>query len=102
MLKVSVIGRLGKDSIVKVVNEKTYVSFTLAVDPFRGSDETMWVEVMYRTNSENLVKYLVSGRQVFISGTPKLSVNTFNDQNTARMTVWADELELLGSTPQSK
>jgi len=100
MLEVKAIGRLGKDATWKEIKDgKTYASFVMAVDPFRGANETMWIDCMYRTDNQKLVEYLKKGRQVYVSGRFTTSVDEFNDKVTARTTIWANDLELLGSMP---
>jgi len=101
MLRVEAIGRLGRDAIQKEVKDgRTYVSFVMAADPFPGANETVWMDVMYKSENSKLVEYLKKGRQVYVSGRFTTAVDNYNDKVSARTTIWANELELLGSMPE--
>ena len=89
MIKLQLIGHLGKDCIVNTVNEKNVINFTVAhTEKFRDSkgnnqERTTWVDCAYWTDSTAVSPYLTKGKEVYIEGTPEVKTYTKNDGTTA-------------------
>lgn len=96
MIQVQVIGNLGRDAEVKPINDKQYLSFSVASTEKRNNEEvTTWVSVLY-PYQESLLPYLKKGQQVFVSG--KLKAGIYQSQNTfgIDLSVFAQTLQLCG------
>lgn len=103
MLKLQIIGNLGKDCVVNTVNGKNVINFTVAhTEKFRDSqgtnqERTTWVDCAYWTDKTAISPYLTKGKQVFVEGNPE--VKTFNRQDGtpgASLTLRVREIQLLG------
>ena len=104
MIKMQVIGRLGKDCVVNTVNGKNVINFTVAhSEKYRDSqgnnqEKTTWVDCAYWTDRTAVSPYLTKGTQVFVEGTPE--VRTFTRQDGtggASLSLRVREVQLLGS-----
>jgi single-strand DNA-binding protein len=78
MIKLQIIGNLGKDAVVNTVNGKTVINFSVAhTEKYKDSqgiqkDKTLWVECAYWTDRTGIAPYLKKGTQVYADGTPDL------------------------------
>ena len=105
MLKVTVIGNLGKDAEYKEFNGNKFIAFNVAATK-RYKDasgntntKTTWVSCLKRGES-NVIGYLKKGAQVYVEG--ELSVRTYSTQQgiQAGVDCLVDKIELLGGKPQ--
>ena len=103
MIKLQVIGNLGKDCVVNTVNGKNVINFTVAhTERYRDSqgnnqEKTTWVDCAYWTDRTGISPYLVKGKQVYVEGTPE--VRTFTRQDGtggASLSLRVREVQLLG------
>lgn len=95
MRKLIITGNLGNDAGEREIGGRMYASFSVGVQA--GKDQTMWVDVL-RSNHEKILPYLKKGQKVLVSG--NISVGAYKDRNgnpVGTVTIWADEIELLGS-----
>lgn len=108
MIKLQIIGRLGKDCVVNTVNGKNVINFTVAnTEKYRDSqgtnqEKTTWVDCAYWTDRTAIAPYLTKGTQVFVEGTPE--VRTFSRQDGtagASLSLRVREVQLLGSKNDS-
>ena len=104
MIKMQVIGRLGKDSLVNNVNGRTVINFTVAhSERFKDSqgnqqEKTIWVDCAYWTDRTAIAPYLVKGTQVFVEGQPEVRSFTKSDGTSgAALSMRVREVQLLGS-----
>jgi single-strand DNA-binding protein len=105
MIKLQIVGNLGKDCIVKEVNGKNVINFSVAhTEKFKDSagnqkERTTWVECAYWTDRTAVGQYLKKGQLVYAEGSPEADAYT-NKENqpaaTLRMRVMS--LQLLGSS----
>ena len=103
MIKLQVIGNLGKDCITNNVNGKTVMNFSVAhtekvKDP-QGNlkDKTIWVECAYWSERTGVAPYLKKGTQVYVDGTPDLRTYTKNDgTNGSSLSLRVITLQLVG------
>lgn len=97
MIITHIIGNLGRDAEVKTINDKQYLSFSVASTEKRNNEEcTTWVSVLY-PYQEALQPYLKKGQQVFVSG--RMSAKLFQNQNSfgIDISVFAQTLQLCGT-----
>ena len=104
MIKMQVIGNLGKDCIVNTVNGKNVINFSVAhTEKFKDSsgaqrEKTTWVECAYWTDRTGIAPYLKKGTQVYIEGTPEVRTYQTNDgKNGAALSLRVQSVQLLGS-----
>ena len=77
MIKMQVIGNLGKDCVVNTVNGKNVINFTVAhTEKYRDSqgnnqEKTTWVDCAYWTDRTAVAPYLTKGKQVYVEGQPE-------------------------------
>src|SRR5688572_22210650 len=103
MIKMQVIGNLGKDCVVNTVNGKNVINFTVAhTEKYRDSqgnnqEKTTWVDCAYWTDRTALSPYLTKGKQVFVEGTPEVRSFTRQDgTGGASLSLRVREVQLLG------
>jgi single-strand DNA-binding protein len=104
MIKMQVIGRLGKDCVVNTVNGKNVINFTVAhSEKYRDSqgnnqEKTIWVDCAYWTDRTAVSPYLTKGTQVFVEGSPEVRSFTRQDGTAgASLSLRVREVQLLGS-----
>lgn len=108
MIKMQVIGRLGKDCVVNTVNGKNVMNFTLAhSEKFKDSqgnsqEKTIWVDCAYWSDRTALAQYLTKGTQVFVEGQPEARSFQRNDGTPgSSLSLRVREVQLLGSKNDS-
>jgi single-strand DNA-binding protein len=104
MIKLQVIGNLGKDCIVKDVNGKTVINFSVAhSEKFKDAqgnlkERTTWVECAYWTDRTAISPYLTKGTTVFAEGSPEADAYMNKDnQAAATLRMRVQNIQLLGS-----
>ena len=105
MIKLMVIGNLGKDCTVNTVNGKNVINFSVAhTEKFKDStgaqrEKVIWVECAYWTDRTGISPYLKKGQQVYAEGTPEVRTYQSNDgKNGASLTMRVQNIQLLGSS----
>lgn len=108
MLKMEVIGNLGKDCLVNNVNGKNVINFSVAHSE-KGRDgetKTSWVECAYWTEKTGMAPYLKKGTKVFVEGFPSVrSYTTSTGQNGVSQQLFVHRVELLsvsGDAPKQQ
>jgi single-strand DNA-binding protein len=85
MIKLQVIGHLGKDCLTNIVNGKNVINFNVAhTEKYKDQqgnamEKTTWVECNYWTDKTAIAPYLRKGTQVYVEGTPEVHQYTKND-----------------------
>lgn len=116
MIKLQVIGNLGKDCLVNTVNGKNVINFSVAhTEKFKDStgaqrEKTTWVECAYWTDRTGIAPYLKKGTQVYTEGTPEVRTYQTNDgKSGASLSIRVHNVQLLssrgegvGAAPQEK
>ncbi len=102
MLKMQIIGNLGKDCIVNAVNGKNVINFTVAhSEKFKDSqgvnqERTTWVDCAWWTDRTTIAQYLTKGTKVWVDGTPEVRTYTRNDGTSgAVLAMRVRELQLI-------
>ena len=105
MIKLQIIGNLGKDCIVNEVNGKSVINFSVAhserYKDAQGNqkERTTWVECAYWTDRTNISQYLVKGKTVYVEGTPSADAYTNKEgQVSATLRMRVQNVQLLGGT----
>ena len=105
MIKLQVIGNLGRDCTVNNVNGRTVINFSVAhTERYRDSTtgelkpKTIWVECAYWTEKTAVAPYLKKGTQVYAEGTPDTrSYTTQSGENKISLTLRIHNVQLLGA-----
>ena len=104
MIKLMVIGNLGKDCIVNQVNGKNVINFSVAhTEKFKDSsgaqrEKTTWVECAYWTDRTGIAPYLKKGTQIYAEGTAEVrTYQTQDGKSGASLTMRVQNVQLLGS-----
>ena len=104
MIKMQVIGRLGKDCTVNTVNGKNVTNFTVAhSEKYKDSqgnlqEKTIWVDCAYWNDRTAVAQYLTKGTQVYVEGQPEARSFQRNDGTPgASLSLRVREVQLLGS-----
>jgi single-strand DNA-binding protein len=103
MIKMQVIGNLGKDCTVNTVNGKNVINFTVAhTEKYKDSqgnqqEKTIWVDCAYWTDRTAVAQYLTKGKQVYVEGQPEARSFQRNDGTPgASLSLRVREVQLLG------
>jgi len=104
MIKLQIIGNLGKDCIVKEVNGKNVINFSVAhTERYKDSqgnqkDRTTWVECAYWTDRTAVAQYLTKGRTVYAEGSPEADAYMNKEgQASATLRMRVQNVQLLGN-----
>ena len=104
MIKLQIIGNLGKDCIVKEINGKHVINFSVAhTERFKDAqgtqkERTTWVECAYWTDRTAIEPYLVKGTSVYAEGSPEADPYTNKEgQAAATLRMRVQNIQLLSS-----
>lgn len=106
MLKLQVIGHLGKDATVNNVNGKNVINFSVAhTEKFKDqqgnqTEKTVWVECAKWGETTGVAPYLKKGTQVYAEGTPEVRTWESNGKSGVSLQLRVISLQLLGSGQQ--
>lgn len=108
MIKLQIVGNLGKDCIVKEVNGKNVINFSVAhTERYKDQqgnqkERTTWVECAYWTDRTAVSQYLKRGQMVYAEGSPEADAY-MNKENVATGTLRmrVQSLQLLGSNKEN-
>jgi single-strand DNA-binding protein len=103
MIKLQIVGNLGKDCITKEVNGKNVINFSVAhTERYKDTqgnqkERTTWVECAYWTDRTAVAQYLKKGKMVYAEGAPEADAY-MNKENQAAATLRmrVQNLQLLG------
>ena len=106
MIKLNVIGHLGKDAVVSTVNGRNVINFTVAhSERFKDAqgvqkERTVWVDCGYWSDKTAVAPYLKKGTQVYVEGAPDVRayVNS-QGQPAGTITLRVSTIQLLGTKP---
>ena len=108
MIKLQVIGHLGKDCVTNTVNGKNVINFSVAhTEKFKDAqgnqkDKTIWVDCAYWTDRTGIAPYLRKGTQVYAEGTPEVRTYPKNDGTTGvSLVLRVLSVQLLGGRSES-
>jgi single-strand DNA-binding protein len=103
MIKLQIVGNLGKDCITKEINGKNVINFSVAhTERYKDAqgnpkERTTWVECAYWTDRTAVAQYLKKGKMVYAEGAPEADAY-MNKENQAAATLRmrVQSLQLLG------
>lgn len=108
MIKMQIIGNLGKDCVVNTVNGKNVINFTLAhTEKYKDSqgnlqEKTTWVDCAYWTDRTAIAQYLTKGKQIYAEGQPEARSFQRNDGTPgSSLSLRVREIQLLGGRGDS-
>jgi single-strand DNA-binding protein len=103
MIKLQIVGNLGKDCIVNEVNGRKVINFSVAhTERYKDSqgnqkERTTWVECAYWTDKTAVSQYLSKGKMVYAEGAPEADAYTKKDgQPGATLRMRVQSIQLLG------
>ncbi len=109
MIKLQIVGHLGKDCIVKEISGKNVINFTVAhTERFKDSagtqkERTTWVDCAYWTDRTAVAPYLKKGQLVYAEGSPEADAYMNKDnQPAATLRMRVMNLQLLGSSKDNQ
>lgn len=109
MVKLQIIGNLGKDCTTNMVGGRNVINFSVAhTEKYKDStgmqkEKTLWVECAYWTDKTGIVPYLRKGQTVYAEGTPEVRSYTRNDGSAgASLTMRVQSVQLVGSGPRQE
>lgn len=109
MIKLQVIGNLGRDCTTNNVNGKTVMNFTVAhTERYRDAqgnqqERTIWVDCAYWSDRTAVAPYLKKGTQVYVEGTPEVRTYAKNDGSTgASLSLRVQNVQLLGTKTENQ
>ncbi len=104
MLQLEIIGNLGNDAEIKEFSGKKYVSMNVAHSEKKkdGSENTVWVSVLWYGDGGGLFQYLKRGCKVFLRGrlVPKAYIDKQNQPQCA-VNMYANEVTLCGGKQEA-
>jgi single-strand DNA-binding protein len=108
MIKMQIIGNLGKDCVINTVNGKNVINFTVAhTEKYKDSqgnlqEKTTWVDCAYWTDRTAIAQYLTKGKQIFAEGQPEARSFQRNDGTPgSSLSLRVREVQLLGGKGDS-
>jgi single-strand DNA-binding protein len=108
MIKMQIIGNLGKDCVVNTVNGKNVINFTVAhTEKYKDSqginqEKTTWVDCAYWSDKTAVAQYLTKGKQVYVEGQPEARSFQRNDGTPgSSLSLRVREVQLLGGRGDS-
>lgn len=108
MIKLQIIGSLGKDCIVKEVNGKNVINFSVASsEKWKDKDgnqkeKTTWVEAAYWTEKTGIAPYLLKGQRVYVEGAPEADAYLKDGEAKGTLRMRVEKVELLGGSQKSE
>lgn len=103
MIKLQVIGNLGRDCVQREVNGKNVINFSVAhTERYKNAtgvmqEKTIWVECSYWTDRTGIVPYLTKGKTVYVEGSPEADVFKKQDgEAVATLRLRVREIQLIG------
>ena len=103
MIKLQIIGNLGKDCIQNEVNGRKVINFSVAhSEKYKDSagnlkEKTTWVECAYWTDKTAVAQYLTKGKTVYVEGTPEADPYLKEGKPAATLRMRVQSMQLLGN-----
>lgn len=99
MIKLQIIGHLGKDAEVKTLPDgKSVINFSVAhTEKYNEQTKTIWVECAKWGDKTAIAQYLKKGTQVYVEGTCDVRTWESNGNHGASLQLRVANVQLLGS-----
>lgn len=105
MAKIEIIGNLGANCKKVGTNGNEFFTFNVCDNRKVGDhEESTWYTCNLNKVSENLLKYLVKGQQVFVRGVPRYRVfdSAVHHCKMVGVEVFVNEIQLVGAAPSQE
>jgi single-strand DNA-binding protein len=109
MIKLQIVGNLGRDGVLREVNGKNVINFSVAhTEKFKDAsgnlqERTTWVDCSYWTDRTGVAPYLKKGTLVYAEGTPTAEAFTGRDGNAGvAIRLRVTNVQLLGGSSRSE
>lgn len=109
--KITILGNIGQDSVIKEVNGKFVINFSVAHnEKFTTADgqkheKTTWFScAIWKESREKtrIAEYLKAGQIVYIEGTPEIRIFDGANGKAAAINVTVNSINFAGAAPQSR
>lgn len=103
MIKLLVIGHLGKDAVVNTVSGKSVINFAVAhSEKYKNAqgeqvEKSIWVDCAYWTDRVAIAPYLKKGTQVYVEGQPEATTYEKDGKSYPKLTLRVLSVQLIGS-----
>lgn len=105
MVSIEIIGNIGADVKKVDYNGSTFYSVNVCDNRKVGDTETsMWYGCNLNRVSENLLKYLKKGQQVFVRGIPRYRIfdSAVHHRKMVAVDIIVNEIQLVGAAPKEE
>lgn len=105
MVQIEIIGNIGADCKKVDANGTQFFSFNVCDNHKVGDKEvSMWYGCNVNKVSDNLLKYLKKGQQVFVRGVPRYRVfdSAVHHCKMVAVDVFVNEIQLVGAAPKQE
>ncbi len=105
MVQIEIIGNIGADVKKVDYNGTQFFSFNVCDNRKVGENEvSMWYGCNMNKVSDNLLKYLVRGQQVFVRGVPRYRIfdSAIHRCKMVAVDVFVNEIQLVGAAPKQE
>ena len=105
MVQIEIIGNIGADCKKVESNGTQFFSFNVCDNRKVGDSEvSMWYGCNVNKVSDNLLKYLKKGQQVFVRGVPRYRVfdSAVHHCKMVAVDVFVNEIQLVGAAPKQE
>lgn len=105
MVAIEIIGNIGADVKRVDTNGTTFYTFNICDNrKVNGEEKSQWYGISLNKPSENLLKYLVKGQNVFVRGIPRYRVfdSAKYHCKMVAIDVMANEIQLVGKAPEQE
>ena len=109
MIKLLIVGNVGKDAVVRDVNGKNVINFSVVhSERYRDSsgsqkENTTWADCSFWTERTGVAPYLKKGMRVYAEGLPRVETYTNKDGSTGvALRLRVSNVQLLGAGIRSE
>jgi single-strand DNA-binding protein len=108
MIKLQVIGHLGRDANKNEVGGKTVINFTVAhSENFTDKNgekqsKTLWVDCAKWGEQTGILPYLTKGSQVYVEGQPEVRTWEKDGKSGASLTLRVSQIQLIGGRTEQQ
>lgn len=108
MIRLQIIGNLGKNAEHRTINGNNYLSFSVChterySDSQGQQQKSTWVDCLIRDKNNTLGQYLIKGTKVFVEGNPQANAYLSQDGTPkASLSLLVNKLELLSRKEESQ
>ena len=105
MVQIEIIGNIGADAKKVDYNGSQFYSFNVCDNRKVGDNEvSMWYGCNINKVSDNLLKYLVKGQQVFVRGVPRYRIfdSAVHHCKMVAVDVFVNEIQVVGAAAKQE